>query len=216
MGSGQDPTRENDPEITMTTPPHVPSMDASNEANRDQLGIARAEGEGYRRALEAMREESGAVVKSAGDYVVALVQEDAEGMYAFEDGRLVWREAAEQANGHLEIAVADSADGRFVPGLDVTATVSDGRQEIFTAPVPFLWHPFLYHYGCNVKFPGEGRYTVQVHIEPPTFMRHDPVNGKRYVAPVDIPFLNLEFRPGRKPSPDAEPRGTEAPYVGIA
>jgi hypothetical protein len=51
----------------------------------------------------------------AGNYLVAFVQENAEGMYELEDGRLVWREAPEEANAHLEIAVVDAADGRFVP-----------------------------------------------------------------------------------------------------
>jgi hypothetical protein len=108
----------------MSTPHHQPPLRASNEAQPQQPDIARIEGDGYRRALQAMAEESGASVKAAGDYIVALVQEDAQGMYGWEGDRLVWREAAEHANGHLEIAVADAADGRFVPGLDITVTVS--------------------------------------------------------------------------------------------
>ena len=88
----------------MTTPPHTPPMAASNEAEPDQLEVARAEGDAYARALEAMDEESGAVTQRAGDYLVAFVQENAEGMYELEDGRLVWREAPEETNAHLEIA----------------------------------------------------------------------------------------------------------------
>jgi hypothetical protein len=110
----------------MTTPPHTPPMAASNEAEPDQLGVARAEGDAYARALQAMDEESGAVTRRAGDYLVAFVQENAEGMYELEDGRLVWREAPEEANAHLEIAVADAADGRFVPYLDISLTLWRG------------------------------------------------------------------------------------------
>jgi len=189
-------------------------MEASNEAEPDQLEIARAEGHGYARALEAMDEESGAVTQRAGDYLVAFVQENAEGMYELEGGRLVWREAAEEANVHLEIAVADAADGRFVPGLDITLTVLDGDRELFTTSMPFLWHPYLYHYGSNARVPGEGPYTVRVRIDPPAFMRHDPVNGKRYEQPVELVFADRSFKPGRKPSPDASPRGDDAPYAG--
>src|SRR5206468_2931804 len=115
-------------------------MAASNEAEPDQLDVARAEGGAYARALQAMDEESGAVTQRAGDYLVAFVQENAEGMYELEDGRLLWREAPEEANAHLEIAVADAADGRFVPGLDITLTVLDGGDRaLFTTPMPFLW-----------------------------------------------------------------------------
>lgn len=197
----------------MSTSPHTPPARASNEAEPEQLDIARGEGEAYRQALHAMQEESGATLERAGDYLVAFVQEGAEGMYALEDGQLVWREAPEDANAHLEIAVADAGDGRFVPGLNIQLTVSDGNHEVFTTQVPFLWHPFLHHYGCNAKVPGKGPFTVQVHIDPPTFMRHDPVNGKRYADPVEVTFLDVPFEPGRKPSPDARPRGAETPYA---
>jgi hypothetical protein len=72
-------------------------MRPSNEVEADQLEVARAQGAAYRRALQAMDEESGAVMAEAGEYVVAFVQENAEGMYELEDGRLVWWEAPEQA-----------------------------------------------------------------------------------------------------------------------
>jgi len=199
----------------MSTPPHTPTMRESNEAQPGQLDVARAEGDAYGRAMQAMAEESGATVKAAGDYLVALVQEDAEGMYFWEDKRLVWREAAGHADGHLEVAVADAADGRFVPGLDITVTVSRDRTEIFTADLPFLWHPFLHHYGCNFAMPAAGRYTVQVHIAAPRFARHDPVNGRRYAEPVDVAFTDVHFEPGRKPSPEAAPRGEDAPTAGL-
>jgi hypothetical protein len=55
---------------------------------------------------------------------------------------------------------------------------------------------------------------VRVRIEPPAFMRHDPVNGKRYEQPVELVFADRRFKPGRKPSPDATPRGDDAPYAG--
>ena len=198
----------------MTTPPHTPPMSASNEAEPDQLEVARAEGDAYARALEAMDEESGAVTQRAGDYLVAFVQENAEGMYELEDGRLVWREAPEEANAHLEIAVADAADGRFVPALDITLTLLEGDRELFTTTMPFLWHPYLYHYGTNARVPGDGPYTVRVRIDPPAWMRHDPVNGRRYEQPVDVVFEDRPFKPGRKPSPDAQPRGADSSYAG--
>ncbi len=198
-----------------STPGVRPPMDASNEAEPEQLDTAREQGDAYGRALQAMADEDGAAIIRAGDYVVALITEQAEGVYAPDDsGRLVWRAAPEEANAHIEVAVADGADGRFVPGLDVTVTVLDGEQELFGAAAPFLWHPFLHHYGCNVRVPGEGPYTVLIEITPPSWMRHDPINGKRYQSAVDVVFDDVSFEPGRKPSPDARPRGPEAPYAG--
>jgi hypothetical protein len=198
----------------VATEPHIPPMEASNEAEPEQLEIARAQGGTYGQALQAMDEESGAVTQRAGDYLVAFVQENAEGMYELQDGRLVWREAPEEANAHLEIAVADAADGRFVPGLDITLTLLEGDRELFTTSMPFLWHPYLYHYGTNARVPGEGPYSVRVTIGPPAFMRHDPVNGKRYEQPVHLVFDDRRFKPGRKPSPEAQPRGADTSYAG--
>jgi hypothetical protein len=45
-------------------------------------------------------------------------------------------------------------------------------------------------------------------------MRHDPVNGKRYEQPVEVVFEDVPFIPGRKPSPDAQPRGADTGYAG--
>lgn len=204
-----------------TTPAQQPPMEKSNEAEPEQLAVARTQGDAYGKALEAMKEEDGAALAPAGNYVVAFVNEQAEGMYATDGSSsvdppkgLVWREAPEEANAHLEVAVADGADGRFVPGLDVTVTLLDDDRELFSQRAPFLWHPFLFHYGFNAKVPGEGPYTVKIHIEPPSWMRHDPKNGKRYGEPVDVVFEDVSFEPGRKPSPDAQPRGEETSYAG--
>lgn len=198
----------------MTTPAQDPPMAASNEAQPDQLKVARAEGDAYGKALASMKEESGAMMQRAGHYTVVLVQEDAEGMYMLHGDGLVWSEAPEEANAHFEVAVADATDGRFVPGLDVQITLLREGQELWTTELPFLWRPFLYHYGGNAKVPGEGTYSVQVRIAAPTFMRHDPVNGKRYPEPVDVVFDELQVQPGRKPSPDAQPRGADTSCAG--
>jgi hypothetical protein len=96
-----------------------------------------------------MADEDGAVTCHGGDSLVAFVNENAEGTYAPDGGRLVWREAAEDANTHLEVAVADAADGRFVPGLAVPLEVLRDGGALVATDLPFLWHSFLCHYGCN-------------------------------------------------------------------
>jgi hypothetical protein len=200
----------------MTTPPTTPPMRASNEATDEQLSVARSEGDAYGKALAAMAAEDGAAVLRAGDYLVAFVNEEAEGMYGPVGEELDWHEAAPEANVHLEVAVADAADGRFVPELPVYVEIERDGERVLATDLPFLWHPFLYHYGRNARIPDAGPYDVIVHIAAPSFMRHDPINGQRYSAPVTARFPNVRFANGRKPSPHAHPRGDDAPTAGTA
>jgi uncharacterized protein involved in high-affinity Fe2+ transport len=69
-----------------------------------------------------------------------------------------------------------------------------------THQVPFLWHPWLYHYGRNWQLPGDGEYTMRVRINAPTFMRHDPENGIRYAEPVEVEFDSVKIETGVKKS----------------
>lgn len=195
----------------MSTPGANPPVQASNEATAEQLALARRQGDAYGRAVQAMAAEDGARSVHAGDFLLAFVNEEAQGMYEMEDGRLVWREAAPEANVHMEVAVADAADGRFVPGLSVHVDVERDGQRVVSTDLPFLWHPFLYHYGGNAMVPDTGPFDVLVRVAPAPFMRHDPVNGRRYAEPVVARFDNVTFTNGRKASPQAQPRGTDAP-----
>jgi hypothetical protein len=179
------------------TRPHTPPMAESDEATEDELDLAREQGGVYVKALEHMVEDvaNGGMEKHAGDYIVAIAHEEAEGMYAREGDALVWQEP--DGNIHLEVSVRDAADDRFVPGLDVHLTVvdSDG-EEVGTEAMPFLWHPWLYHYGRNWEIPGDGAYTLRVRIEPPSFMRHDEKNGHRYADEVVVAFEGVELETG--------------------
>ena len=48
--------------------------------------------------------------------------------------------------------------------------------------------PPMDHYGRNWNVPDDGEYTLRVRVEPPTFMRHDEVNGRRFTELVDVEF----------------------------
>ncbi len=186
-------TSEHQPNDT-SMPPMVPSM----EATKEQLQLAKQQGDAYRKALENMHKETGQLaVKRAGDFEIGATVEEAEGMYRLDDGEYTWI-SPKGENAHLEIVVRDAADGRFIPGLDVSATIysSDGN-EVGTHKIPFLWHPMLYHYGRNLKVPCEGDYRVHVRVEPPTFMRHDYKNGKRYAQREEVD-VTLHIKPGQK------------------
>lgn len=176
------------------------TMKPSEEATSRQLELARAAGNAYHDALSYMIGEvadTGAI-KEADDYAVAFAQEKAEGLYLLqEDGELAWVEPGEE-NCHIEIAVCDRADGRFIPGLDVTLTLtSAGGERIGPFEMPFLWHPGLYHYGRDIRIPGEGEYTLTVAIAAPRFPRHDKVNGRRYARDVTVEFPDVYLTTGQ-------------------
>jgi uncharacterized protein involved in high-affinity Fe2+ transport len=136
--------------------------------------------------------------KPAGNYIVAYAIEEAEGMYHLEGDQLVWHDP-QQENAHIEISVRDAADNRFIPGLSVYLTVTDSSgKQIGRHQQPFLWHPWLYHYGRNWQLPGDGKYNLQVEIDPPQFHRHDKKNGKRYAEPVTVRFEKVDIETGQK------------------
>jgi hypothetical protein len=179
---------------------HTPPMEPdTSEADRTQLELARVQGDAYGRALAhmAQRVADDGGTQEAGDYMIAYAIEEAEGMYEWADRELTWLDP-EDENVHLEVSVRDRADGRFVPGLRVSATLTGPRGDrVGPLELPLLWHPMIYHYGRNVTAPVDGRYTLTVHIDPPTFGRHDEVNGQRFLDPVDVEFHDVELKRGQ-------------------
>lgn len=172
----------------------------SDEATQGGLKHAMQEGEAFQSTLAYMLEN---VVDTGGsqrsrDYIISYAYEEAEGLYHYESGNLAWHEP-ENENLHVEVVVCDAGDGRFIPCLNIFATLinADGR-EIGTREQPFLWHPTMYHYGRNWTVPGDGIYHLRVRVEPPTFSRHDKVNGKRYTEPIEVEFRDTKVKTGKK------------------
>ena len=172
----------------------------SNEVDNRQLEMAREEGKAYQRSLDYMVEKvahTGAK-KTVDGYIVGIAQEEAEGMYHLNgEGELVWEEPHDE-NCHIEVSVSDATDHRFIPELDVEAAlVSVKGERIGPFPVPFVWHPGLYHYGANIKIPRGGKYDVIVRIAPPQFARHDQTNGRRFAKSVEVNFVGIAFETGQ-------------------
>ena len=174
-------------------------MEPSDEASESQLDLARDQGAAVERALKHMTEEvatDGGETR-AGDYLVGYAVEEAEGMYRLRDGELVWEEPGDE-NLHVEVSVRDGSDGRIVPGLDVTATlVGPDGEEVGTHAQPFVWHPWIHHYGRNWVVPRDGTYTIRVRIEAPDFPRHDKTNGKRFAEAVEVEFDDVTVETGQ-------------------
>ena len=91
----------------------------------------------------------------------------------------------------------DAADGRFVPDVNVHATLVDpAGREVGTHRQPLIWHPMLYHYGRNWTVPQDGEYRLRIRVEAPTFLRHDEINGRRFTEPVDVEFTGVRVMRG--------------------
>lgn len=172
----------------------------SEAVDQRHLDLAREEGQAYQRAVRHAVEDvahTGAM-RETGDYVVGIVQKAAEGTYQRRDGELAFVEPTAE-NCHLEVAVADAADGRFVPHLSVTARLTaDDGEAVGPVDVPFCWHPGVYHYGANLTVPGDGTYDVHVRIEPAAFDRHDRENGDRFADAVEVAFEGVDVECGQR------------------
>jgi hypothetical protein len=174
-------------------------MKPSDEGDPRGLDLARGQGDAYRRTVEHMVRDVAqrGALQRVGDYTIGYAVEKAEGMYRMRDGRLAWEEPDAWENLHIEVVVMDGEDGRFLPGLEVTATMLDGDgREIGAHRQPFLWHPYLFHYGRNWHLPGDGEYTLRIRVEPPAFPRHDKVNGNRYAEAAEAEFGGVRVRTG--------------------
>ena len=133
----------------------------------------------------------------SGHSLIGYVVEKAEGMDEWVDGGLVWREPGE-ANPHVEVVVRDAGDGRFVPGarVEVTPIDPDGNA-VGIHEHPLLGHPMLYHDGRTWAVPMDGDDTLRVRVAPPTFMRHDEINGRRFLAPAEVEFRPVKVTRGQ-------------------
>lgn len=171
----------------------------SDEVDQTQIDLAKSAGEQYLSALDYMAKrvaDTGSMMQ-AGDYVVAFAQEGAEGMYRVIGGALTWADAAPGTNCHIEIAVLDADDHRFIPSLSIECVLIRDGKEIVRFTPEFLWHPGLFHYGKDVEVPESGIYDLRVAIAVPTFGRHDKRNGRRYAEPVAVTFKSVHLETGR-------------------
>jgi len=178
---------------------HGKTLSSSDESSLTEITLGKAEGKAYAGALLYLTkmEASDSGERQIGDYIVGYAIENAEGLYHLLNGSLEWHEPTEE-NCHVEIAIRGAADGRFLPGLKVRATLLDSNgRDLGTFDMPFLWHPWIYHYGRNWKVPGDGAYKLRIHVDLPDFPRHDKVNGYRFHDPIDIEFA-IHIKTGQK------------------
>jgi len=188
------------------TPSPSDKSDAAADTEDDEVDLALASAQGDALA-EAFREMSRNVANSSaelrvGDYRVACAVEYAETSWVMNHDHLAYDPRSEQStetNAHLEVGVFDAMTGRFLPGLQVRATIVDGANVgEGTKDVAFMWHPWLYHYGRNWRVPHAGLYRVQVHVDPPPWSRAGAQRGRRFAEPIDVEFPEVRIETGQK------------------
>jgi hypothetical protein len=175
--------------------------DIHSPTERRQEDLVRQQGDAYQASYDMLMAEDPHAETEIDDYRVTASFEPAEGMYGMAtDGELAWQTPGPGSNQHFDVIVRDREDGRFLPGLDVHLRLSDGSgATVAETDVPFIWHPFVLHYGIDGRIPGEGDYTAEVSIAAPRFHRHDEIRGKRYRDPVTVRLGPVHLKPGTKP-----------------
>ena len=173
--------------------------DINSPQEKEQERLARNQGDAYRASYEMLMREDPHAEAAADDYIVTASFEPAEGMYVFSDTGLEWHTPSEGENQHAEVIVRDADDRRFLPELSIRMKLSDQAGGVVAdVPIPFIWHPFVLHYGVDIVIPGEGDYVAEVFIEAPRFRRHDEVRGRRYTRDVAVRLAPVHLTPGVK------------------
>lgn len=151
--------------------PHAFAQDAapSPEAvsNTTIPALAQQQGKADTAILDWVLANSGPVKGDArtGDLRIAFTVTPAEGWWdKAGGGKLTWHDAPAN-NIHLRIFVLGFADGRFIPGLSLHATLIDSNNNEQSVPVDFGWYPLMNAYGGNVPLESDGIYTLRVAIE---------------------------------------------------
>lgn len=162
--------------------------------------LAKAQGITYSLALDEMKGEASHASVEIEDYIISVACENAEGMYMYSSsGKLHWMVPEKKDNQHFEVSVQDKDDKRFIPSLEVNAQILDENKKMVTKmEVPFIWHPFLFHYGVNCSIPKKGTYYAVIEIKKPAFHRHDQTYGKKYEKDVSVTLGPITLTPGRK------------------
>lgn len=166
-------------------------------SKEQQLAIK--QGEAYTEALQYLKSLQTHAETEAGDYIVTILSEKAVGFYAVQpEGDTQWELPLASQNLYIKIVVRDKIDLRLIPSLKIYCHLMDASgNPVADQETPFVWHPFLYHYGDNFEVPQEAEYMVEIIIEKPKFKRYDENVGDRYKEDETIKLGPLHLVPGR-------------------
>lgn len=165
---------------------------------RKAIELARQEGIAVERSLTGILREanvSGSQRRS-GDYNVAVVVQNPRGSWEQRNGKLIYARPDSDIGpiSHIEVSIRDATTGRLLPGLNVHASIVDSRKRaINTYPMPFMWHPWMNHYGLDVAVPGKETYTIRVRADAPSFRRYGGTALRKFNRAIDVEMRGVRF-----------------------
>lgn len=180
----------------------VPADLPAEATDETALWYGRAQGDALERSLHAMinGEAMDGAETTLDSVRLAYAVEYAESYWVFDGDKLVYDFRAKSTsakNAHVEVATRDALTGRFLPGVTVTTTFLRGDRVVEQVQPGLMWHPWLYHYGMNVRVPGSHAYRLRVQVEPPPYRRWTR-RGDFFAAPLDFTFDDVNVKTGQK------------------
>jgi hypothetical protein len=132
-----------------------------------------------------------------GDYLIAYMVEKARELQYLKDGLEVMKKL-QYENAFIGIAVHSTSDLRFIQNLIVMVTVIDERGRVI-GKQQHLYHPRpgLHNYGKNWKLPGDGLYTLQVHLDFPDLQWERDLKDIRGPESVEVEFPHVMIQTGQ-------------------
>jgi hypothetical protein len=177
------------------TQPEPMHMHDSGEYDADHKRFVLNDQDDFERLLNyAMREEEFSGHKVTGDFLVAYKADFACWLSYPQTSSPIWNKPGKD-NARISISVFDRTNLEMLHDLSVSVTVLDERGAVVgIKPHPFLYRPHHNQYGANWELPGDGKYTLRVHIETPAYLR--AWDGQPYPSPVTVEFANVEVCTG--------------------
>ncbi|MGN6566583.1 MAG: iron transporter [Flavipsychrobacter sp.] len=174
-----------------------------SELMEQHQNIAKLSGKAFKHTLKDMYKQANDGKDTiAGDYFVAVAVEYAEGWWHYAGDKFRYKienEESGKTNAHVEVAICDAKTTRFMHDMNVQATLYEDSKSIGTKHEPFMWHPWLYHYGENWRVPMASKhYRIHVHFDPPPYKRYGRLYGKQFTDPVDLDFDDIHIKTGQK------------------
>jgi len=75
----------------------------------------------------------------------------------------------------------------------------EAGNSIGTKDEPFMWHPWLYHYGENWRVPKSGKhYRIRARFDVPPWHRYGQNAGRRFAQGAEVEFDDIEIKSGEK------------------
>lgn len=155
------------------------------------MSLSRLQGDAYTRTLGALSAGQRTVTTVGGGLLVTALLGPPGELRAVTRDATVVRAPSPGADVHLGLAVQDTIDGRFVPGLDVVVTLERVGAEVLTTQAPLLWHPALHHYGADVALGETAHYDVRLRILGPTWSRLPAGHEPRFPGRADLLLTGL-------------------------